>query len=210
MNYPKLRKGHKGKFHIDVVEEKETYKKKSGKTPIDQETRKEYYLVSALTDSLKDSAKLWLVDSGASRHMTGDKNVLADFKQVQFSSQVELGDDASYAIKGIGSTSFQMVSGVFLQIENIHYVPGLTKNLISVEVLEDKGHRVIFMDKRALLWPKDTKLSLAIVIGIKEGGLYKVLGTLRHWFTAPSVHANCGIEDLGIFTSKRFPTFRKW
>ena len=42
--------------------------------------------VSALTGSLKDSAKSWLVDSGASKHMTGNKDVLADFKQVKFSS----------------------------------------------------------------------------------------------------------------------------
>ena len=125
---------------------------------------------------MKDSAKSWLVDSGASRHMTGNKNVLANFKQVHFSSQVELEDDVSYEIKGIGSASFQLLSGVVLHIENILYVPGLTKNLISVGVLEDKGHRVIFMDKKALLWPKDTKLSSAIFIGIKEGGLYKVPG----------------------------------
>ena len=116
---------------------------------------------------MKDSAKSWLVDSGASRHITGNKNVLADFKQVQFSSQVELRDDASYEIKGIGSVSFQLVSGVVLHIENILYVPRLMKNLISVGVLEDEDHRVIFMDKKALLWPKDTELSSVIVIGIK-------------------------------------------
>ena len=85
-NCPKLRKGHKGKFHVDVAEEKETYKKKSEEASGDQETRKDYYLVSRLTDSLKDNAKSWLVGSGASRHMTGNKNVLAYFKQVQFSS----------------------------------------------------------------------------------------------------------------------------
>ena len=101
-----MKKWHKGKFHADVAEEKETYKKKSEEASSDQETRKDYYLVSTLTGSLKDSAESWLVDSGASRHMTGNKNVLADFKQVQFSSQVELGDDASYEIKGIGSVSF--------------------------------------------------------------------------------------------------------
>ena len=61
-----------------------------------------------------------------------------------------------------------------LHIEDILYVPGLTKNLISVVIMEDKGHRVISMEKKALLWPKDTELSSTIVIGIK-GGLYKVL-----------------------------------
>jgi hypothetical protein len=121
-----------------------------------------------------DSATSWLVDSGASRHMTGNKDNLANFKNVKFSSQVELGDDVSYAIKGTGSTSFQLDYGFMMHIEDILYVPGLTKNLISVGVLEDKGHRVIFMEKKALLWPKDTYLNSTIVIGIKEGGIYKV------------------------------------
>jgi hypothetical protein len=48
--------------------------------------------------------------------------------------------------------SFQLESGDELHIEEILYVPGLKKNLISIVVLEDKGYRVIFMDKKALLW----------------------------------------------------------
>ena len=84
----------------------------------------------------------------------------------------------SYAIKGTGSTSFQLDSRFMLHIEDILYVPRLTKNLISVGILEDKGHWVIFMEKKALLWPNDTELSSTIVIGIK-GGLYKVPGHIQ-------------------------------
>jgi len=66
-----------------------------------------------------------------------------------------------------------------MHIEDILYVLGLTKNLISVGILEDKGHRVIFVENKALLWPKDTELSSTIVIGIKEGGHYKVQGKIQ-------------------------------
>jgi hypothetical protein len=125
-----------------------------------------------------DSEKSWLVESGASMHMTGKKDNLAKFKNVKFSSQVELGDDAIYAIKGVVSTSFQLDSGFVLHTEDVLYVPGLMKNLISAGIsagiLKDKVHRVIFVDNKALLWPKDIDLISAIVIGIKEGGLYKV------------------------------------
>jgi hypothetical protein len=126
-----------------------------------------------------NSAESWLVDSGASKHMTGNTETLANFKNVKFSSQFELGDDMSYAIKGTGSTSFQLKSGFILHIEDILYVPGLTKNLISIGILEDKVHREIFLEKKALLWPKDTEFSLAIVIGIKGGRLHKVLGHIQ-------------------------------
>ena len=42
----------------------------------------------------------------------------------------------------------------------------LKKNFISVAGLEDKGYRVIFMDKKVLLWAKNEKLSLVIQIGV--------------------------------------------
>jgi hypothetical protein len=112
--------------------------------------------------------------------MTGNKNALANFKKMKFSAQVELGNDASYAIKGIGSASFQLESGATLHIEEIPYVPGLKKNLISVADLEDKGYMVTFMKKKALLWPEDGELSSAIMIGVREGGLYKVPGRPIH------------------------------
>ena len=105
---------------------------------INQETRREYYLISALFDALSNSVESWLVDSGASRHMTRNKGVLANFKEKKFFAQVELRDNASYAIEWIGSASFQLESGGELHIEEILYIPGLKKNLIFVAVLEDK------------------------------------------------------------------------
>jgi hypothetical protein len=72
----------------------------------------------------------------------------------QHSSQVELGDDASYAIKVTGSASFQLDSGFTLHIEDILYVPVLTKNLISVGILEDKSHRVILWKRRLFYGPR--------------------------------------------------------
>ena len=60
-----------------------------------------------------------------------------------------------------------------LHIGDILYVLGLKKNLLSIASLEDKGFRVLFMDKKVLLWAKDEDLSSAVQIGVREGGLYK-------------------------------------
>jgi hypothetical protein len=108
--------------------------------------------------------------------MTGNKEVLVNFKEKKFFAQVELGDNTNYIIKGRGSASFQLESGGELHIEEILYVPGLKKNLIFVAVLEDKDYKVIFIDKKALLWSKNQELSSTIVIGVREGGLYKLPG----------------------------------
>ena len=44
---------------------------------------------------------------------------------------------------------------------------------LFVAGLEDKGYRVIFMDKKFLLWAENEKLSPVVPIGVREGGLYK-------------------------------------
>jgi hypothetical protein len=56
-NCPKSRKGHNGKFHVAAVAEEEgTYRRKPREVSSDQETRREYYLVSSLTGTVTDSA----------------------------------------------------------------------------------------------------------------------------------------------------------
>jgi hypothetical protein len=121
--------------------------------------------------------------------MAGYKNALANFKKMKFSAHVELGNDASYAIKGIGSTSFRLESGATLHFEEIMYILGLKKNIISVADLEYKGYWVTFMKKKALLRLEDGEMCSTIVIGFREGGIYKVLGraiqTLVHSTISP-------------------------
>lgn len=80
--------------------------------------------------------KKWYLDSGCSRHMTGDKSVFTSFKEMN-GGNVTFGDDNKCRIEGIGtigngSTSF---------IENVHYVNGLKHNLISISQLCASSHQ---------------------------------------------------------------------
>ena len=52
------------------------------------------------------------------------------------------------------------------------YVPGLTKNLISVSTLEDKGYQVKFRDHRVYIRPKGSDRSLDHVIGRRSRKVY--------------------------------------
>jgi hypothetical protein len=114
------------------------------------------------------------MDSGASKHMTGFKQNLANYRDKKFNVKVELGDDGTHDIKGFGSASFQLQSGNVFQIDEIIYVPGLKKNLISVVVLESKGYSIAFTKEKALMWPSNGDLSSAMTIGTRESGLYKI------------------------------------
>lgn len=83
------------------------------------------YLVYALTDSIANNDDLWLVDSGASRCMTGDRDNLTSLRRL--SQKIELGDNNNYVVKGVQKTSIELESGESVHLSNILYVPGLKR-----------------------------------------------------------------------------------
>jgi hypothetical protein len=50
---------------------------------------------------------------------------------------VELGDDATYLVRGVGSISFQMSLGDVLELSDILFVLGLKMNLLLVSCMTD-------------------------------------------------------------------------
>jgi hypothetical protein len=92
------------------------------------------------------------------------------------SLQVELGDDSSHAVIGVGESSYQLDSGNSISIKYVLFVQGLKKNLLYISTLEDKGFRVDFVDGQVLLSPKISSTHSSTVIGVQEGGLYKLKG----------------------------------
>jgi hypothetical protein len=73
----------KGKHHASTAEDDES--KRNQKSPSNEkENRKEYYLFFALSSSVSTGPKTWLVDNGASKHMTGYKDILSDFETKSF------------------------------------------------------------------------------------------------------------------------------
>ena len=75
------------------------------------------------------------VDSGASIHMTCNKNWYINFKETHNGAHIYLGDDHSYQIKGCGDISVTLSNGTIRHIHNVVYVPGLEKNLISMSTI---------------------------------------------------------------------------
>jgi hypothetical protein len=123
------------RHHAHIVEDDEHIFKRERKEDSDEE----YVLVAVLTNSVNYDDETWLVDSGASRHMTGFKDSLSNLTKKDSSHQVRLGNNSSYPINGIGNTFYSLDSGKHLKMENVLYVPSLQKNLLSISGLEEKG-----------------------------------------------------------------------
>jgi hypothetical protein len=152
----------KRKHHAHATDTEEPTSQKKAKESKDEE----YVFVSTLTGTITQGSDIWLVDSGASKHMTGFKSSLMKLIEKSSSLQVELGDDSRHAVKGVGEASYQLDSGNSISIKDVLFVQGLKKNLLSISALEDKGFRVAFVDGQVLLWPKSSSIDDATVIGV--------------------------------------------
>jgi hypothetical protein len=127
----------------------------------------------ALTGTVEDD--MWIIDSGASRHMMGDQDRLSNLNERKTSYKVELGDKSTYSVEGFGQASVKLESGNHVHLSNVLYVPGLEKNLVSISCLEDKGKKIAFMDGKVLSWHNNYNIEDARVIGSREGNLYRLL-----------------------------------
>jgi hypothetical protein len=87
--------------------------------------------ISTLSSMVPLNENTWLIDSGASRHMTGIRNHLTHFIEKETHLHVVLGDDARYNVRGVGTSTFQLDSDMQLKLEEVLYVPGMKRNLVS-------------------------------------------------------------------------------
>ena len=82
-----------------------------------------------------DQKEIWLIDSGASRHLTHRRDWLTDYKTDSTGATIPLGDNQICNVTGDGTVSNKkFIDGVWhdARIENVLHVPKLRKNLLSV------------------------------------------------------------------------------
>jgi hypothetical protein len=72
------------------------------------------------------------MDSGASIHMTYDKKLFNGIQEKERGRSVEFGDNATYLVRRLGSISFSTPSRDVLELNDILFVPGLKRNLLSI------------------------------------------------------------------------------
>ena len=145
-------------------------------------------MISALTGLVSPGNDTWLIDSGASKHITGFKESLSCLEQKESPHKVMLGDDSQYPIKGLGEASYKLDSRNPIKMNDVLCVPGLKKNLLSISALDKKGFRVAFIDGKVLMWTKGKTIDDAVEIGVEEGGLYKLKGHTDSTLTTNTIN----------------------
>jgi len=78
----------------------------------------------------------WYINSGCSKHMTGDKEKLHSYNVLEKETSVSFGNDTPAVIKGKGSILLKEK----VKAGNFMYVDGLKHNLMSVSQMCDQGN----------------------------------------------------------------------
>ncbi|GJR39598.1 retrovirus-related pol polyprotein from transposon TNT 1-94 [Tanacetum coccineum] len=114
----------------------------------------------------------WIMDSGGNYHMTPRRDFLFDFKEFN-GGTILLDDNRAYAIMGTRKVRVQMKDGSSFVLENVHYIPELKRNLISLGTMDREGYTMKLHNGRV----KVIKGSLMVLSGtMKENCMYHLDG----------------------------------
>lgn len=117
---------------------------------------------------------LWLLDGGASDHMTPKRELLTDY--IPMCGEVSIGDDSLLKIAGKGKLLLRVsdeCGGFDLHFSEVLHVPELAENLLSQGQLDSKGMKIVTFGGMSEIFDGDQLFLKAY----KVGSLYFVTTT---------------------------------
>ena len=81
-NGSKKKRNSKRRHHAHIAEDDDPPKKRVKQESEDSASEYEYVLISAFMGTVTHGRKYWLIDSGASKHMTGSRNLLRNYPNI--------------------------------------------------------------------------------------------------------------------------------
>ena len=119
-----------------------------------------------MAKSSKAKSNLWYLDSGCSRHMTGDINLLEDVRK-------ENGPSVTFGDSNKGKTiGYGVIRKGKVTIKDVSLVEGLTHNLLSISQFCDKGMQCQFTTSNCFI--KDGTSGVTLLTGIRKNNVYIV------------------------------------
>lgn len=89
-----------------------------------------------------ESKDVWVLDTGASNHMTGCREVLSSL-DTSVRGTVRFGDGSLVEIIGIGSVVFQTKEKGHKVLTEVYLIPKLKSNIVSLGQLEESGFKIV-------------------------------------------------------------------
>ncbi|KAL4376343.1 hypothetical protein GQ457_02G016120 [Hibiscus cannabinus] len=124
----------------------------------------------ATPETIDDNA--WYPDSGATHHLTKDFSNLQVESVIPASGNVQVGNGTSLPIK-FSTQSSLLGCSKNLKLNNLLYVPGITKNLLSVSKLT-QNNQVSLEFFPSYCQARDLVTREVVLKGCEDAGLYKL------------------------------------
>ncbi|KAE9035822.1 hypothetical protein PR002_g7374 [Phytophthora rubi] len=136
--------------------------------------------------------ELWIIDSGASNHMTGITSALSDLKEL--TREVTVTTTGGMRLKATQSGWSRLVpsEGPQFVLNDVLYVPGLQRNLISLSKASQAGIGTVFNNGSCVLSRGDSRLVASRI----SSGLY-VLTTKA--VEAAAYQAAAGVDSIDLW-----------
>ncbi|KAG7532846.1 Zinc finger CCHC-type superfamily [Arabidopsis thaliana x Arabidopsis arenosa] len=130
----------------------------------------------------------WIMDTGCSFHMTPRKDIFIEFQEVD-KGKVRMANNSSTEVKGIGKVRFVNTDGTTFVLHDVRYMPGMSRNLISMGTLEAKGCE--FKAADGIL--KVIKGCTVFMKGVRKASLYVLQAEAKK---SEAMVAESGNQDL--------------
>ena len=132
------------------------------------------YLAKANVMDSKNLAKASYFDSRASNHVTGDCSIFSSLASSS-GTKITLVGGYSHEVIGNGNVAIKLPSSEIQKISHVLYSPSITKNLISVGFLVDRGFILEFMRLECVIKTANG-FYIGSAIRNATNGLYKLQG----------------------------------
>ncbi|KAH9715183.1 hypothetical protein KPL71_020951 [Citrus sinensis] len=99
-----------------------------------------YSEATIVSEGRKRLSDVWLIDSGATWHMTSRREWFHTYEPISGGS-IYMGNDHALEIAGIGTIKIKMFDGTIRTIGEVRHVNGLKKNLLSLGQMDSHGYK---------------------------------------------------------------------
>ncbi|KAG5582114.1 hypothetical protein H5410_052741 [Solanum commersonii] len=100
--------------------------------------KEEEIALANVSEKLVDYEHNWIIDSGCSKHMTGDEKKLINMSEYKGGRVMVTANNLKISITHISKTVFMSHhSSRQVKLQNVYHVPGMKKNLLFVSQLTD-------------------------------------------------------------------------
>ena len=91
----------------------------------------------------------WILDTGATNHMTGARSAFAELDS-RVRGSIHFGDAVD--IEGRGTVLFRCKTGEHQRLTGVYHIPRLTANIISLGQLEEEGFKILLENGALKIW----------------------------------------------------------